>query len=160
MILTTFAGEEDGLIGSRTFCERLPVPAAAIVAMINLDMIGRGDADEVAIMGAGETDGLEALVERAARLAKTGVRDLDIADSQRNGLFKRSDHYSFHEIGIPTLFFFEGLPLSNNADYHTWRDVPDQVDFDKVARTTRLAFNTAWLLAEEDQRYRLKGRSR
>ena len=53
---------------------------------------------------------------------------------------------------MPVLFFFEGLPIADNTDYHTWRDTLDQLDFDKIARTTRLVFNTAWLLANDDER--------
>jgi Zn-dependent M28 family amino/carboxypeptidase len=67
-------------------------------------------------------------------------------------LWERSDHHSFHQIGVPVLFFFEGLPITRNADYHTWRDTVDQLDFDKMARTTRLVFNTAWLLASDPER--------
>lgn len=160
VMLVTFAAEEDGLVGNKTLCERLPVPREDIVAMINLDMVGRGQRDEAAVMGAGETPGFDELLVSAQRLAKTGVRKLEVPDDERNGLFKRSDHYSFNEIGVPTLFFFEGLPITRNADYHTWRDVPDEIDFDKVERTAKLAFNTAWLLAEEDQRYELGGRAR
>ena len=64
-------------------------------------------------------------------------------------LWERSDHFSFHQVGVPVLFFFEGLPISDNPDYHTWRDTLEQLDLDKIARTTRLVFNTAWLLAND-----------
>ena len=152
VLVCAFAGEEDGLIGSRSFCERLPVPIESIVAMVNLDMVGRGRADEVAVLGVEHTPAFEELLGDARKLSATGVRKIDIARNDRDGLFKRSDHFSFHALGIPTLFFFEGLPISENPDYHTWRDSVDQVDCDKIARTARLVLNTSWLLGESDSR--------
>ena len=53
---------------------------------------------------------------------------------------------------VPVLFFFEHLPISDNADYHTWRDTLDKLDYDKMTRTARLVFNSAWLLANDDER--------
>ena len=66
-------------------------------------------------------------------------------------LWQRSDHYSFYEAGVPVLFFFEAETELDNPDYHTWRDTLDLVNTDKVARTARLTFNAAWILAEDDE---------
>ncbi len=145
-----FAAEEDGLLGSAALCDQPPVPKDALIAMINMDMVGRGEADEVAILGVPENPGFEKLLKAANKLQPTKIRKL-VTDEGRE-LFERSDHYSFHRIGIPVLFFFEGLPISRNADYHTWRDTIDLVDVDKCARTARLVYNTAWLLANDDER--------
>jgi len=120
------------------------------VAMLNLDMVGRGEADEVAVLGLIENPKLEVVLDRAKSLQPTRIKS--IVKRQGQDLFARSDHYSFHQIGVPVLFFFEGLPIDKNKDYHTWRDTIDLVDTDKVARTARLVFNTAWLLADDDER--------
>jgi hypothetical protein len=53
---------------------------------------------------------------------------------------------------IPTLFFFEGLPISRNADYHTWRDRAGLVDTDKIENTCKLVHQTACLLANNESR--------
>ncbi len=53
---------------------------------------------------------------------------------------------------MPSLFFFEGVPIERNPDYHTWRDTPDRLDFTKIANTTRLVFCTAWILCNDDDR--------
>jgi hypothetical protein len=150
ILACAFAAEEDGLIGSKALCDRLPVPRESLVAMLNMDMIGRGEADEVAVLGVPENPSFEKLLARANKLQSTRIKD--IVTGQGQDLFERSDHYSFHAIGVPVLFFFEGLPISRNADYHTWRDTIDKVDVDKVARTARLVFNVAWLLADDDER--------
>lgn len=145
-----FSGEEDGLLGSKAFCDRLPVEKGKIVAMVNLDMIARGDADEVAVLGVIQNPAFEKLLQRAKGLERTGVTKVVVRQGEE--LFQRSDHYSFHVIGIPSLFFFEGLPIDRNKDYHTWRDTFELVDQEKVLNTTRFVFNTVWLLSNDDER--------
>jgi Zn-dependent M28 family amino/carboxypeptidase len=150
VLACAFAAEEDGLLGSKALCDAPPVPRESIVAMINMDMVGRGDAGEVAVLGLVQNPDLEKVLDRARRLSKTGVKNVIVRQGEE--LFQRSDHYSFHQIGVPVLFFFEGLPIEKNADYHTWRDTLDQLDFDKIENTARLVFNTAWLLADDEVR--------
>ena len=138
------------MLGSAAIARRLPVEKSKIVAMVNMDMIGRGEAREVAVLGTERNKHLERLVQRADGLGKTGIRDLVMGRGQE--LWQRSDQYEFHKIGIPSLFFFEGLPITRNPDYHTWRDTIDKLDLAKIENTTRLVFNTVWLLATEDER--------
>jgi hypothetical protein len=145
-----FSAEEDGLLGSAAFVADLPMPREQLVAMVNLDMIGRGDPKHVVALGFRQNPGMRDVVARAERLGSTGIKRVE--DCNDEGLFQRSDHHSFHAVGIPTVFFFENYPLESNRDYHTWRDVADLVDFDKVRNTARLAFHTAWVLAEERTR--------
>ena len=150
IIVCAFAAEENGMLGSAAIARRLPVEKSKIVAMVNMDMIGRGEAREVAVLGTERNKHLERLVQRADGLGKTGIRDLVMGRGQE--LWQRSDQYEFHKIGIPSLFFFEGLPITRNPDYHTWRDTIDKLDLAKIENTTRLVFNTVWLLATEDER--------
>lgn len=150
VLLCAFAGEEDGLLGSRALTQRLPVPAPKLVAMINMDMIGRGDAAEVAVIGITQNPALEKVLDRARKLSPTGIQKLILRQGEE--LFARSDHHSFHQIGVPVLFFFEGLPIERNTDYHTWRDTIDKLDAEKIRRTSILVYNTTWLLANDDER--------
>jgi hypothetical protein len=150
ILACAFAAEEDGLLGSKALCDNTPVPRDAIVTMINMDMVGRGAAAEVAVLGIHQNPDFERTLERARKLSKTGVKNVVVRQGEE--LFQRSDHFSFHQIGVPVLFFFEGLPIEKNADYHTWRDTIDKLDFDKIENTTRLVFNTAWLIADDDER--------
>jgi len=150
ILACSFAAEEDGLLGSAALCDNLPVPRESLVAMVNMDMVGRGDAATVAVLGLDENPSFDALLDRAVKLQPTNVKHVTRHDGQE--LFERSDHYSFHKLGVPVLFFFEGLPIEDNKDYHTWRDTLDLVDTDKCARTARLVFNTTWLLANDEER--------
>jgi len=150
VLACAFAGEEDGLLGSQAFCAALPVPKDKIVAMVNLDMIGRGDADAVAALGVTQNPALEKVITRAKKLKPCGVREVVVR--QGEDLFERSDHFSFHKIGVPVLFFFEGLPIDRNKDYHTWRDTTDKLEFGKILNTTRLVYNATWILTQDDER--------
>jgi hypothetical protein len=150
MLFVAFSGEEHGLWGSQAFCRRPPVALERIVTMINMDMLGRGVAEEVAVLGIVQNPELDKVLQRAKVLSRTGVTKIVVRQGEE--LFGRSDHFSFHEVGVPVLFFFEGLPIHANEDYHTWRDTIDLIDFDKLTRSTRLVFNTAWILANADQR--------
>ena len=150
VLACAFAAEEDGLVGSRELCANPPVPAEHMVTMLNMDMIGRGETKEVAVLGVTKNPTLDKVLDDARTFLPTKIKK--IVTRQGLELFERSDHYSFHRVGVPSLFFFEGLPISNNEDYHTWRDTLDKVDIDKVTRTTRLVFSTAWILANRDER--------
>jgi len=150
VIFCAFAGEEDDLLGSQAFCGDLPVPKEKIVAMINMDMIGRGDDSEVAVLGIDQNPELEKVLARARKLRPCGLRQVVVRQGQE--LFERSDHFSFHRIGIPALFFFEGLPIEANKDYHTWRDTVEKVDTGKMLNTTRFVYNAAWILTDDDER--------
>ncbi len=150
IIICAFAGEEDGLLGSKAICALLPVPKEQIVAMVNMDMIGRGSAAEVAVLGTKQNPSLLGVLRRANKMGKTGVREL--VTGKGEDLWQRSDHFSFHQVGIPTLFFFEGLPISRNADYHTWRDRVDLVDPKKIENTCKLVHQAICLLANDESR--------
>jgi Zn-dependent M28 family amino/carboxypeptidase len=149
VLFCAFSGEEKGLLGSAAIAAQPPVPTQQIVAMVNLDMVGRGETREVLLMGFKQNPDMEKVVRRASRLSRTGIRKL--IEKNDVGLFQRSDHYSFHKVGIPVVFFLEG-PLAANRDYHSFRDTADKLDMEKVANIARLAFNTAWLLANDDER--------
>ncbi len=150
VLIVGFSAEEDGLIGSQAFVADLPFPKEQVVAMVNLDMIGRGDPKHVVALGFRETPLMGRVVERARALGRTGVTRIE--DCGDTGLFQRSDHHSFHVVGIPTVFFFENYPIEANRDYHTWRDTLAEVSAEKVCNTARLAFLTAWTLAESPER--------
>lgn len=150
ILACAFAAEEDGLVGSRELCRAPPVPKTALVAMLNFDMVGRGDDGEVVVIGTDENPGFEELLERAKRLEKSGIKK--VTTGVAHDLWQRSDHYAFHEIGVPSLFFFEAANEDDNVDYHTFRDTIDDLSGAKITNTARFAFSTTWLLADADDR--------
>lgn len=154
LLFCAFSSEEDGLIGSQALVGDLgqgePISLDQIAAMVNLDMVGRGDPKSLNAIGADRSRQLDALVKKARRLTPTGISKVVTDEGQ--DLWQRSDHYPFADAGVPALFLFEETPISNNRDYHTWRDTADGLELEKVTRVARFAGNLVRLIAEDDDR--------
>ena len=142
VLYACFSGEEDGLLGSRALAQDLRLlegigEFGPVRLMVNMDMIGRGPRDGVAVLrDAPMADGrreLDALLERAAVSDLHGLTSVRRVDEP--GFFERSDQMAFYEVGIPAVFVFEDWPHRPGGMYHSWRDTPDQVSVEKVERT-------------------------
>jgi Zn-dependent M28 family amino/carboxypeptidase len=137
-------GEEAGLQGSRYFTLNPTVPMDSIVAQINIDMIGRGRAEDIpgggpdylAVVGSyNDSKDLGELVaavnEKESRpLALDYKFDSTVAWSGYNNIYGRSDHYNYALQGVPIAFFFTGL----HGDYHQRTDEPEYIDYPHYAR--------------------------
>ena len=137
-------GEEAGLQGSRYFTLNPTVPMDSIVAQINIDMIGRGRAEDIpgggpdylAVVGSyndskdlGET--VASVNEKEAKpLALDYKFDSTVAWSGYNNIYGRSDHFNYALQGVPIAFFFTGL----HGDYHQRTDEPQFIDYPHYAR--------------------------
>jgi hypothetical protein len=111
LVFAHFAGEELGLHGSRALAasppKAPPFEGGKVVAMINLDMVGRLSEDKgLAIGGVGSSDAWMPLLDAL------GSRDLPIV--YERAINSRSDHANFYRNKVPVLFFFTGL----HDDYH------------------------------------------
>ena len=144
IIFVSFTCEEDGLLGSQWFAQHLPFPLEKVVAMINLDMIGRdgfGSFRESMKPGATPTKGYAAAYFSAPspalkdilRAASDGV-DLQTTVQPINSFRHFGDGAPFHEAGIPTVHIFSGF----HADYHQQSDTPDKIDYVKLAKMIQL----------------------
>jgi Zn-dependent M28 family amino/carboxypeptidase len=149
-------GEEHGLHGSRYYSENPLFPLKNTIADINIDMIGRRDpahsktSNYVYVIGADRlsTD-LHKAVEAANNKYVKLVLDYkynDLNDPER--FYYRSDHYNFAKNGVPAVFFFNGT----HDDYHQPTDKPDKIEYDALAKRAKLAFATAWELANRENR--------
>jgi len=138
------AGEEAGLIGSAFFVANPTVPLDSVVAQINIDMIGRGRADDipgggpdyVAVVGSffdskdlGET--VQAVNQKLVKPLELDYKfDKPIAWGGYNNIYGRSDHYNYARGGVPIAFFFTGL----HGDYHQRSDEPEFIDYPHYAK--------------------------
>ncbi|MDL2315302.1 M20/M25/M40 family metallo-hydrolase [Bacteroidales bacterium OttesenSCG-928-C19] len=131
IIFITFDAEEKGLIGSNYFMKNLPqgISKSKIVAMVNLDMIGRyTDEEGLNIAGYNSSKEGESIINQ---LSKRTALKL----SNNNKMFNSSDHVNFYVNDIPVFFFFTGL----HADYHKPTDTPDKIDYGKMAEILSVA---------------------
>jgi hypothetical protein len=70
------------------------------------------------------------------------------ADGHPDNYYCRSDHYMYARFGIPIAFFTTG----SHRDYHQITDEVQYIDFDKMARVTRLIADVATAVADRDHR--------
>ncbi len=105
MLFVAVTGEEKGLTGSAYFATLPTVPAAAMVANVNLDMPNLLiDFNEVVAFGA-ERSSLKGAAMRAAAATKVTL----VPDPwPEQGVFTRSDHYSFVQQGVPSIWIAVG----------------------------------------------------
>ncbi len=129
VLFAAFAGEEMGLLGSQHLLQNLPVPRESVVAMINLDMIGRlGEGKALTLGGWGTAAEWPQVVEPL----RTAL-GLPVAPSP--GGFGASDHSTFYGAGIPVLFFFTGA----HEDYHRPTDDAPRLAYPAMAKVVQLA---------------------
>jgi peptidase M28-like protein len=161
-------GEEKGLWGSQWFTNHPTVPLDSIVADLNLDMVGRGEATDVT----GRNKDNDELTGASNYLQLVGSRRLstelgDIAEEvntaqptpfkfdysmDANGhpqnIYCRSDHANYARYGIPVIFFTTG----GHADYHQVTDEPEYIRYEHMARVDRLVFDIAMKVGGLDHR--------
>jgi hypothetical protein len=156
LLFVWHTGEEEGLYGSRYFADYPTVPIDAIVAQLNIDMIGRNRDDRpeqagtVYLVGSDRISSELHEINRQANraLPRPLTLDYEMNDpSDPEQIYFRSDHYSYAVKGIPVIFFTTGL----HADYHANTDEVSKIDFEKVARITGLVYETAERLANLDR---------
>ena len=167
ILLAAWNAEERGLLGSWAYAEQPLAPLRDTVAVINLDMIGRSEEvpegggrrytglapqtaesnrNAVNVIGASFSAGLREAAEAANRLTNL---DLQFRyDNNRSNLLRRSDQWPFLFHRVPAIFVHTGL----HPDYHTERDRPETLDYEKMARVVRLVYDLSWDLAQRTDR--------
>ena len=137
-------GEEAGLVGSNFFTHNPTLPMDSIVAQINIDMIGRGRAEDLPGGGpdylgvVGSYFDSKDLGETVASVNKKRAKPLDfdyrydttLTWSGYNNIYGRSDHYNYALQGVPIAFFFTGL----HGDYHQRTDEAEFIDYPHYAK--------------------------
>jgi aminopeptidase YwaD len=121
VVVIAFAAEEMGLLGSKYFIDNSVVDLSKVMAMVNLDMIGRlkPDTRAVLISGTGTSIEAEAILDELQK-----GTDLDLNYSPEG--YGASDHSSFYGKDIPVFFISTGA----HGDYHTPEDDIEFIDFD------------------------------
>ena len=134
IIFAFFGAEEQGLVGSKLFLEwmkqeepkriNLPHDRKGIVAVVNLDMVGRMRDNAMSVSGTGTSSSFKETVEQIAEQSNLHVTC--IPDG-----YGPSDHASFVAVDIPVLF----LTTGGHMEYHTPADVPSTLNYDGMQQT-------------------------
>lgn len=160
ILFINFTGEERSLLGSDFYTHREPVfPLENIVANINMDGVGGIDPrhpshskDYIYISGTKSLS--DELIDINKRIKAVTGSSLELTDGSGSGF--NSDDRNFETQLIPYIYYSTGF----TEHYHTPGDEPDTIDYDHLARVTRLIFATAWQIANQDARPRSIDRSR
>jgi len=118
ILFIAFSGEEMGLLGSQHFVENPTVALDQSLAMINMDMIGRLNDNELLIFGTGSSDIWEGLIKEA----NSDSLSIEMVPDGTGA----SDHTSFYNKEIPVLHYF----TNTHADYHRPSDDPEYINAD------------------------------
>jgi aminopeptidase YwaD len=121
-----FGAEEEGILGSAWFVANPPWPLGNVVAMVNMDMIGRLG-EELTVYGVASSKGWPAVLEDANR--DVGAPVVEMPEG-----YGPSDHVAFYLRQIPVLAFFTGV----HADYHRASDDVERLNLEGLHTVTRL----------------------
>ena len=129
IIFVAFGAEEMGLVGSKAFTAKPPVETEEMVAMFNLDMVGRFDSTLNGLSIGGTKTSKEA--EDILNEFNTGFK---LAMSPEG--IGPSDHASFYLQDIPVFFISTGA----HADYHTPIDDVEFINFEGAKKVTEYTY--------------------
>lgn len=157
ILFAAVTAEEDGLLGAEYLAHYPTLKGKMVVGVVNLDMpILTYDFQDVIAFGA-EHSTMGPAVERA--VAKAGIK-LSPDPVPEEGLFTRSDHYTFVQKGIPAVFLATGWAGPGKAafekflkdHYHQVSDDPSlPFNWDAGAKFARINYLITRELADTPQ---------
>lgn len=158
ILLVFVTAEEKGLLGSQYFAQNPTVPAESLVGLVNLDMpVLTYDFTDLVAFGAERSTIGEVVRDVAADMSLTLSPD----PFPTQGLFTRSDHYRFVQIGVPSVFLATGFA---NGGEDAWAahfaetyhrpgdDMDNDLNFGAAARFAEVNARIARALADGDER--------
>jgi hypothetical protein len=150
--------EEKGLLGAQYFAQNPTVDRERIVGNVNLDMpVLTYDFQDVVAFGSDRSNIADAVASAAEEMGMTLSPD----PFPEQGVFTRSDHFRFVEIGVPSVFLATGFA---NGGEEAWNehfaknyhrpsdDMANDLDFAAAARFADVNYRIAMTLANRDER--------
>ncbi len=135
IVLVSFSGEEQGLLGSKLYVTQPVMPLSSTVAMINVDHAGVGNGRL--------TIGVTGLEKTTAHQAGHRAELADRLDFF--GFFPGGDHVPFKEAGISTVTIVSG---GVHPHFHQPTDSVDTLNPDILSAAARYVLAVAWQLAD------------
>jgi hypothetical protein len=137
ILFIAFAGEEQGLLGSKHYVANPQRPLGSTKSMINVDHAGVGNGKIT--IGLSRIDRAQA--QAAAELA--GLRD----QIELFGFFPGGDHVPFNEAGVPTAVV---VSSGAHSDFHRPSDTPDRVNPEILVSAARYTLSLLLTLANAE----------
>jgi hypothetical protein len=144
IVFVSFDLEEQGLQGSAYFAAHPPRPFGQLKAFLTADLIGRSMANVM-------TEYVYVLGSEVSPQLRRAVTDakpdgLTVSRLGADLVGTRSDYGPFRDRKVPFLFFTTGV----HPDYHKPTDLPDRVDYAKLARVSKWIHDLTERLADAD----------
>jgi len=147
VVFVAFSGEESGVLGSAHLVHEWTKAAKGrdhklddVVAMLNMDMVGRMRENRLQVLGAETAGEWKDLVQTACDKSR-----VDCAMSGDG--YGPSDQTSFYAGGVPVLHFFTG----SHSDYHKPSDTADKINAAGAAQTGKICGDVAVAVAQRDK---------
>ncbi len=132
VIIASFSGEEDGVLGSAALTAAKPAWLTGALGMLNLDMVGRLRGNTLTVLGSETAPQWLGLIDAACASARVSCR------SSGDG-YGPSDHMPFYTAGLPVLHFFTGA----HGDYHKPSDTADKLNAIGMAQVAQVIAEVA-----------------
>ena len=159
LLFVWHTAEEAGLYGAEYFTDHPTVSRDSVVAQLNIDMIGRGGADDlpgggpdyVQLLGSRRlSTEFGNLIEEVNKSPSNGLK-LDYtydANGHPEQYYCRSDHYQYARYGIPIVFMSTG----GHPDYHQVTDEPQYIDYPHLTKVVSFLADVGERVANLDHR--------
>lgn len=132
LVFVAFSGEELGILGSTGFVNNSPIPLNKVTAMLNLDMIGRLNNDNILnVIGAGTANEFKSILNKRNNYNFS----LSLTDDGMGG----SDHQAFTNKQVPVLFFFSAM----HQDYHKPSDKIEKINTTGEEKILKFVYDIA-----------------
>lgn len=154
-------GEEAGTLGSEYYAAHPTFPLRKISADINMDGVNMfGETRDISMIGKGRTT-IDDAVNKAAKVAGLVVKPDQFPEE---GMFYRSDQFSFAAVGVPTAYFDAGIDFVgkpgdwgmkmaeeyNNYNYHQPSDeIRNDWTYEGTLQQAKFYFHLGYLLANQ-----------
>ncbi|KIN93950.1 hypothetical protein M404DRAFT_1008654 [Pisolithus tinctorius Marx 270] len=124
--LVAFAGEEQGLFGSKAYARELRGRGANITLMIQADMLAYHAPGEPPQLGYPQSIGTPEVAQLVSNISAIYSPELTVGSTT----VCCSDHQSFHEQGFPATQLFERVGPIADPMYHNSGDLSDRPGYD------------------------------
>ncbi|KAI0668912.1 Zn-dependent exopeptidase [Trametes maxima] len=138
--IVAFAGEEQGLYGSRYYAQELRQKNANLTLMIQADMLAYHAPGEPAQLGLPDRIGTPEVTQLVANLSAIYSPELKVGFTPACC----SDHQSFHGQGFPATQVFERAGPIADPFYHNSGDLSERenYDFEQIKSIAKIQFAT------------------
>lgn len=151
IILMTFYGEEEGMVGSNHYVQNPVFPLKDTVANINIEQIGRTDDSEGARVSAASLTGFtfSSIGTTFAKIGESMGVPVTGHPKYSAGYFGASDNLFFALAGVPAHTICTAFEF---PDYHQVGDSADKLDYENMAKIVKLTAATVMEISNSPTR--------